>query len=139
MRMARIPDGAILVANPVSGAPGFQIGNVFVMAGVPSIARAMLEDIEPRLETGQVIKTAHVRGRGLREGDLAARLADIAKAHETLSIGSYPWYGGPTDSGVNIVVRGMDEAEINAAIEKVVALVREEGTEPDIHPLKDNT
>ncbi|MFC6198822.1 competence/damage-inducible protein A [Ponticaulis profundi] len=135
LRMARIPDSAKLVANPVSGAPGFQIDNVFVMAGVPSIARAMLEDIEPRLETGQVIKTAHVRGVGLREGDLAGALADIAEKHATLSIGSYPWYGSPTDSGVNIVVRGADEEEIQTAIVDVSALVRAQGVEPEVHDI----
>ena len=74
LRMARIPDGASLIANPVSKAPGFQLGNVFVMAGVPSITRGMLEDVPHRIEGGAVVRSVTVRGKGVREGDIAAGL-----------------------------------------------------------------
>lgn len=114
-RMARIPDGASLVANPVSGAPGFQIENVFVMAGVPSIARAMLEDIGPRLQGGAVVRSINLRLPGAREGDLAAALGSFSETHAELSFGSYPWYGGPNDNGVNIVIRGVSEAALENA------------------------
>ena len=130
MRMARIPDGASLVANPVSGAPGFQMENVFVMAGVPSISRAMLEDIGPRLEGGDVVRSANVRARGLREGDVADPLSELAKQHADVSIGSYPWYGSPEDSGVNIVVRGIDSAAIESALDDVEAMIASKGLTP---------
>lgn len=132
LRMARIPDGAKLVANPVSGAPGFQMENVFVMAGVPSIARAMLEDIGPRLQSGKVVLSGNLRCPGLREGDIADLLGALAKAFPGVSIGSYPWYGSVEDSGVNIVVRGLHESVINAALDAVFTLVSERNTEPEI-------
>ena len=85
-RMARIPDGAQLVENPVSGAPGFQMENVFTLAGVPQIARAMLEDIGPRLESGKVLLRLTVQGDGLREGDIAEPLGQLAEKNAHLSI-----------------------------------------------------
>lgn len=130
MRMARIPDSASLIKNPVSGAPGFQLGNVFVMAGVPSIARAMLEDVGPRLEGGEVIKSANLRAKGMREGDVAAYLSKVAEDHPDTSIGSYPWYGGPKDSGVNIVVRSADETALDAAMQAVAKMITDAGFEP---------
>lgn len=131
LRMARIPEGASLIANPVSGAPGFQMENVFVMAGVPSISRAMLEDVGPRLKSGIVVKSANVRAKGAREGDIAASLAEIAKDFEALSIGSYPWYLGAEDSGVNVVVRGSDETGIRDAVNRVCELFRSQGVSPE--------
>lgn len=130
MRMARIPEGAILIANPVSGAPGFQMDNVFVMAGVPSISRAMLEDVGPRLEGGTVVISGTVRAAGLREGDVAADLSMIAEAHPDVSVGSYPWYGGPTDSGVNLVVRGLDQVKIDALLAAIRDMVVSKGIKP---------
>ncbi len=90
LRMARIPDGAILVANPVSRAPGFQMGNVFVMAGVPSIMRGMLADIGPRLEGGAVVRSRTLRGRGLREGDIAAGLEALETGAPRSALGPIP-------------------------------------------------
>lgn len=130
MRMARIPDSASLIKNPVSGAPGFQLGNVFVMAGVPSIARAMLEDVGPRLEGGEVIKSAYLRAKGMREGDVAAYLSKVAEDHPDTSIGSYPWYGGPKDSGVNIVVRSANETALDDAMQAVAKMIADAGFEP---------
>lgn len=131
-RMARVPHGASLVANPVSGAPGFQTGNVFTLAGVPSIARAMLEDIGPRLETGAVVHKVTVRGKGLREGDLAEGLGAIAKEAPGVAIGSYPWYGAIDDHGVALVARSADAAALGAAQAKLEALTRSLGVEPEI-------
>ncbi len=116
LRMARIPDGASLIANPVTGAPGFQIENVFVMAGVPKICRGMLEDIAHRLEGGAVTHAVSVRLENAREGDLAEALGRIAEDHPDCSIGSYPWFeelpGGGLKRGVELVARGRDAAEL---------------------------
>jgi molybdenum cofactor synthesis domain-containing protein len=131
-RMARVPHGASLIANPVSGAPGFQTGNVFTLAGVPSIARAMLEDIGPRLETGAVVHKVTVRGKGLREGDIAEGLGAIAKEAPGVAIGSYPWYGAIDDHGVALVARSTDIAALGAAQAKLEALTRSLGVEPEI-------
>jgi len=126
-RMARIPDSASLIKNPVSTAPGFQIGNVFVMAGVPSIVRGMLEDVGWRLESGAVVQSATLRIKGAREGSLAEKLGEIAKAYPDLSVGSYPWYGSPEDTGVHIVIRGIDEALMEQAVTDASAMVSEAG------------
>src|SRR5919107_4329286 len=82
MRMARIPDGASLIENPISKAPGFRIGNVFVMAGVPSIMQAMLDNIAPTLETGARMVIETIDATGLAEGNYAEGLAAIAAVHE---------------------------------------------------------
>ena len=84
-RMARIPFGASLIRNPVSAAPGFQIENVFVLAGVPSIMQAMLEDVAPRLTRGQVIHTATITA-SIGEGTIAEPLARVQKEHPEVSI-----------------------------------------------------
>ena len=91
--MARVPEGGDLVKNPVQGPPGFKIGNVFVLAGVPSIMRGMLEDVGPRLRTGAVVISRTVRVEGAGEGVIAAPLEAVAKAHPDLSLGSYPFFG----------------------------------------------
>lgn len=130
-RMARIPDGASLVKNPVSGAPGFQMGNVFTLAGVPQIARAMLEDIGPRLETGQVLQRLTVQGAGLREGDIAEALGKLATEFKSLSIGSYPWFRTARDHGVNLVASGTDEQSITDIESHLHAIVRLGGAEPE--------
>jgi molybdenum cofactor synthesis domain-containing protein len=131
-RMARVPDGASLVANPVSGAPGFQTGNVFTLAGVPQIARAMLEDIGPRLQTGAVVHKVTVKGKGLREGDLAIRLGEIDAAAPSVSVGSYPWYLGPDNNGVSLVARSIDAAALETVRVQLVALSESLGVKPEI-------
>ena len=114
-RMARVPEGASLVKNPVSGAPGFQTGNVFTLAGVPSVARAMLEDIGHRLESGAVVHSVSVRGRGAMEGALADLLGALAKEQPDVSFGSYPWFKSRDDHGVTLVARGTDREDIERA------------------------
>ena len=125
-RMARIPDGASLIANSVSGAPGFQLGNVFVMAGVPMIMRAMLDDVAPRLARGAVVVSATVSAR-VAEGRIAGPLARIQAEHNTVSIGSYPFYR-EDGSGVQLVVRGRDAEAVEAAAAAIERVLEAEGT-----------
>jgi molybdenum cofactor synthesis domain-containing protein len=125
LRMARIPAGADLIVNKVSSAPGFRIGNVHVMAGVPSIMQAMLDEVAPTLKTGVKMLSETVRA-DLREGDIGTPLAAIAKAHPEVTIGSYPFVDdrGPNS---NIVVRSRDPdklAAAKAAIEDMLGSVR---------------
>jgi molybdenum cofactor synthesis domain-containing protein len=129
-RMARIPDGGVLIANPVSDAPGFQIGNVFVMAGVPRIMTAMLEDVAPRLRTGAVVHARTLRVVGVGEGTIARPLAEAAAANRDLSYGSYP-FGAGTDGeiGTNLVVRGRDAAQVDAALASLSVVLAAEGVE----------
>ncbi len=124
-RMARIPDGASLIRNSVSGAPGFQLGNVFVMAGVPMIMRAMLEDVEPRLKRGAVVVTATLSAR-IAEGRIAGPLAQIQTLHSSVAIGSYPFYR-EDGSGVQLVVRGRDPAAVEAAAGAIEQALEAEG------------
>ena len=130
LRMARIPDGASLIANPVSKAPGFQIGNVFVMAGVPSIMRGMLQDVAHRIQGGAVVATRTVRGKGVREGDIAAGLEKLEAAAPGVSFGSYPWFT-PDGYGLHLVARSADAAALARAGEDLKALIRACGAEPE--------
>ncbi len=118
-RMARVPVGGTLVKNPLQGPPGFQIGNVFVLAGVPMIMRGMMEDVVTRVRPGQVVISRTVRVEGAGEGAIAAPLETLAKAHPALSLGSYPFYG-PEGYGANLVIRGRDEAEVAATEDALV-------------------
>jgi molybdenum cofactor synthesis domain-containing protein len=118
-RMARVPEGGVLVRNPVNGPPGFQIGNVFVLAGVPQIMRGMLEDVGHRLEGGAVVVARTVRVDGSGEGMIAAPLEAVAKAHPDLSLGSYPFFSAE-GYGSNLVVRGRDPAEVDATVEELI-------------------
>ncbi len=121
-RMARIPQGGTLIANPVTDAPGFQIGNVFVMAGVPKIMTAMLEDVAHRLRHGAVVHARTVRVGGVGEGNIADLLTAAAKADRALSYGSYPFGAGTEgEVGTNLVVRGRDEAMVEGAVERLMA------------------
>ncbi|WP_075996525.1 competence/damage-inducible protein A [Salaquimonas pukyongi] len=116
-RMARIPEGAELIDNPVSIAPGFTIGNVHVMAGVPSIFQAMLDTISPALEGGARLISKSVEC-SFGEGDIGAPLAAVQQAHGETAIGSYPRFDGKSYS-TEIVIRGRDEAAVLSA-EKAV-------------------
>jgi molybdenum cofactor synthesis domain-containing protein len=122
MRMARLPQGARMIPNPVSKAPGFQIGNVHVMAGVPAIMQAMLQELAPGLARGVPMRSAAVTIRA-GEGDIAAGLGSIQKAHPTVVIGSYPF---EADDGfaAQIVVRSRDDQALAAALEEVRKLAQ---------------
>lgn len=126
MRMARIPKGAELVENAVSKAPGFWIGNVIVMAGVPSIMQAMLDAAAPRLRTGAKILSETIRG-DVREGDIGSELGAIAAAHPDVTIGSYPFFDDRTGPNTNVVLRSRDPARLAAAktaVEEMLARTR---------------
>lgn len=119
-RMARIPDGATLIENPVSIAPGFTIGNVHVMAGVPSVFQAMVASVIPTLTGGAPILSQTLRvDRG--EGDIAGPLGRIAEEFPDLSIGSYPFQQNGA-YGSNIVVRGSDGAQVDHAMARLAEL-----------------
>jgi molybdenum cofactor synthesis domain-containing protein len=119
LRMARIPDDAILIDNPVSAAPGFTLENVHVMAGVPSVFEAMVATVLPTLTGGAPLLSATMRiDRG--EGDIAGPLGQIAKDHPALSIGSYP-FQKDGKYGAHIVIRGSNQADIDAAMKKLEA------------------
>ena len=121
-RMARIPDGASLIKNPVSQAPGFQTRNVFTMAGVPSIMRGMLPDIEHRIKGGAKVYSRTVEAIGIGEGDAAAPLAELEKEYEGVSIGSYPFFNADL-RGVNFVARGRNETVLDAVEQKLQDLI----------------
>jgi molybdenum cofactor synthesis domain-containing protein len=126
MRMTRIPAGADLVLNKVSAAPGFWLGNVIVLAGVPSIMQAMLDGIAPKLATGVRMLSETVRADA-REGDFGTQLGEIAKAHPEVSIGSYPFFDEQRGPNTNVVVRARDPAKLAAAkveVETMLARVR---------------
>ncbi|MDE2474131.1 MAG: competence/damage-inducible protein A [Alphaproteobacteria bacterium] len=123
-RMARIPHGASLIRNAVSAAPGFQIENVFVMAGVPRIMEAMLDDIRPRLEPGVPVISRSLR-TNLPEGRIAASLESVQKAHPELRIGSYPFFAAPASgggSGTVLVVRGRNKMDVDLAAEEIIGI-----------------
>ncbi len=128
-RMARIPDGGTLVKNSASVAPGFQIGNVFVMAGVPMVMRAMMEEILPRLPRGAPVLSVTI-STALPEGAIAQGLADIQKAYPQTAIGSYPWYRDGT-FGAQLVVRSRDQAAVEAAARDIEALAVKLGATPE--------
>ena len=120
-RMARIPDGASLIKNPVSQAPGFQTHNVFTLAGVPGIMKGMLEDIGYRIKGGALVFSRTVPAVGIGEGDAAEPLANIERENTGISIGSYPYFG-IDGKGVNFVVRGRDETVLDN-VEKALKIL----------------
>jgi molybdenum cofactor synthesis domain-containing protein len=128
MRMARVPRGADLVANSVSKVPGFWIGNVIVMAGVPQIMHSMLDAAAPKLKTGRKMLSETIHA-GMREGDIGTPLAEIARAHKDVMIGSYPFSnGGLADT--NLVVRSRDPkalADAKTAVETMLERLRAHG------------
>ena len=122
MRMARIPHGATLIHNKVSRAPGFQLGNVFVMAGVPKIMQAMLDELAPRLTRGIPMQSRKIEFQG-GEGDVATPLGEIQSRHPQVTIGSYP-FESPTGYATNLVLRARDVPALEAAFTEVKALAQ---------------
>jgi molybdopterin-biosynthesis enzyme MoeA-like protein len=114
MRMTRIPRGADLVPNKVSGAPGFWIGNVITMAGVPSIMQAMLDEVAPRLRTGIHMVSETLRAN-VRESDIVAQLGEIAKANPGVAIGSHPFFDPEHGPNANVVLRASDAQKLQHA------------------------
>jgi molybdenum cofactor synthesis domain-containing protein len=128
MRMTRVPVGGELVLNKVSGAPGFRIGNVIVMAGIPSVMQSMLDYVTPSLKTGVRMLSETVRA-DCREGDIGTELGVIAKANPDVIIGSYPFQDENGKANTNVVVRSRDTqklAAVKAAVEAILVRVKAE-------------
>jgi molybdenum cofactor synthesis domain-containing protein len=117
MRMARAPDGATLIENTVSKAPGFRIGNVFVMAGVPKVMQAMMDTVSSQLARGVPMRSQTVTVLG-GEGDIATPLGEIQSRHPKVIIGSYP-FESQAGYSANLVLRSRDEAALLAALDEV--------------------
>jgi molybdenum cofactor synthesis domain-containing protein len=128
-RMARIPNGASLIRNTVSAAPGFQLENVFVLAGVPAIMRAMLDSLAPRLARGRVVVSITLAA-AVAEGAIAADLAAIQARHPDIAIGSYPVYRAD-GYGVQLVARGFDPAEVETVADEIAVMLRAAGANPE--------
>jgi molybdenum cofactor synthesis domain-containing protein len=124
LRMARIPEGAVLIENPISAAPGFSMENVHVMAGVPDIFQAMVASLLPCLTGGKPLLSQTLRiERG--EGTIAKPLSDLAQEFGDLSFGSYPFIQNGA-YGTNIVVRGSDGTRLDAAMSRLALIAAAE-------------
>ncbi|MEJ7777446.1 MAG: molybdopterin-binding protein [Sphingomicrobium sp.] len=128
LRMARVPEGAELIPNPTSGAPGVQIGNVFILAGVPHIAARMLEAVTGKLEGGKPMVSATVSANA-PESEVAELLGRVQDEHPGVAIGSYPFYRDGR-FGADFVVRSEDEALVDACAEALAERLRKAGFEP---------
>ncbi len=122
MRMARLPAGAELVLNKISAAPGFRIGNVIVMAGIPQVMQAMLEYVTPQLKTGAKMLSETVRA-DCREGDIGTELGAVAAAHPGVAIGSYPFMDEKRAANAHVVLRSRDPQKLAAAKAAVEAML----------------
>ena len=126
LRMTRIPKGADLILNKVSGAPGFWIGNVIVMAGVPSIMQAMLDEVAPKLKIDVRTLSETLRA-DVREGDIGMQLGEIAEANPEVAIGSYPFFDPQHGPNTNVVLRARDAQKLalaKRAVEDMLERVR---------------
>jgi len=129
MRMARVPEGSTLIDNPTGGPQGFQIGNVYVMAGVPMVMQAMVSTLtKQRLGGGDPVRSRSV-GAYLSEGQVAVPLGEIQDRHPDVDLGSYPFYR-QEGYGTNLVMRGTDEKELDEMLEEVRQMIIGFGAEP---------
>lgn len=128
-KMAMIPEGASLINNPVSGAPGFQIENVFVMAGVPRIMQAMFDDVKTRLKKGKPVLSNTI-ACSLSESAIAEPLERLQKKYPAVSIGSYPHFRGGI-LGLSLVLRSTDNDTVRAATNEVIEMINRLGGEPN--------
>jgi molybdenum cofactor synthesis domain-containing protein len=133
MRMATFPVGAELISNPVSAAPGYRIGNVFVLAGIPVVMQSMYDSLQHMLHGGTPVKSRAVR-ISLGEGTIAQGLSDVQARYPDVEIGSYP-SARAGRLGVSLVFRSTDPARIAPAVDEVKALVRALGDTPEDEPL----
>jgi len=129
LRMATFPLGAELIANPVSAAPGYRIGNVYVLAGIPVVMQAMFDSMKHLLRGGAPVRSRAIR-ISLGEGTIAQGLAEVQARYPDVDIGSYPSARGGR-LGVSLVFRATDTARIDPAVDEVKALVRALGDEPE--------
>jgi len=128
LRMANTPEGAELIRNPVSAAPGYRIGNVYVLAGVPKIMQSMFEGLASGLNHGAPIQSRTV-GANIGEGAIAKGLGELQAAYPDLDIGSYPFFRQGR-YGASFVLKGTDRARIDAAAILLHELIRRLGAEP---------
>jgi molybdenum cofactor synthesis domain-containing protein len=128
LRMARVPEGAELIANPTSGAPGIRIGNIFILAGVPHIAAAMLEGLEGLLEGGRPLLSRTI-GCRVPESEVADLLRETERAHAGCQIGSYPFFRDGR-YGANFVIRSADEDALAGCEADLIARLQAAGREP---------
>ncbi len=128
-RMALMPENVRLIQNSVSRVPSFQIENVFVLAGMPSVMKAMLADVLPRLKKGIPFCSNSVK-TNLHEGVIGNALAHIQDQYPTISIGSYPFYNSTTDVGTTLVAKGKDTQALTRATEAILTMVYEFGGTP---------
>ena len=129
-RMATLPRGAVPIENSVSIAPGFSIGNVHVMAGVPRIMRAMFDALEPRLGSYRPVCSTALHAEGLHEGTLAAGLERIQARFPQLDVGSYPFERPNGRGGVALVAKGTDDGALAGAHDAIARLIAELGWMP---------
>jgi len=125
LKMAHVPAGARLLENPLSRAPGFHLGNVFVLPGIPSILQAMLEYARPFLRGGEPMQSRTVRAM-IRESAIAHEVAEVQRAHSEVQVGSYPFFEDGRH-GVALVVRAVDTTAVDAAVADLQAMLRERG------------
>lgn len=129
LRMARVPEGSTLIDNPTGGPAGFQIENVYVLAGVPMVMQAMVSTLtKERLGGGEPVRSRSV-GAFLGESAIANDLSAIQDEHPNIDLGSYPFYR-QDGYGTNLVMRGTDEAELEVMLKKVEAMIVNLGAEP---------
>jgi molybdenum cofactor synthesis domain-containing protein len=128
LRMARVPEGAELIANPTSGAPGIRVGNIFIMAGVPHITASMLQGLSGKLEGGRPVVSVSV-GAHAAESEVADLLRETEAGHEGVTIGSYP-FSSARGYGANFVVRSQDGEAARRCAEALAKGLRQAGFEP---------
>lgn len=125
LRMARVPDGADLIPNRMSGAPGIRIGNMFILAGVPHITAGMLDALTGKLEGGRPLVSVQIGGM-VPESEVAELLRETERMHEGVSIGSYPFFREGR-VGANFVIRSEDEAKAQAVADLLIASMESAG------------
>lgn len=128
LRMARVPVGGDVIKNAVSWAPGLRMGNVYVMAGIPTVMQAMFEELAPTLERGRPLMSRTVKAF-IGEGDLAQALEAIQSRYRNVAIGSYPFQEDGR-FGANLVARSKDEAALDAAEREIAEMVARIGPRP---------
>ena len=127
LRMARVPDGAELIENRLSGAPGIRVGNIFILAGVPHIATLMLDSLSGTLEGGRPLLSRTI-GCWVPESEVAELLAATEKAHEGCQIGSYPFFKDGR-GGANFVIRSTSQEALDCCFNDLAQRLEADGRE----------
>ena len=138
LRMANTPEHADLIDNPISTAPGFRVENVFVMAGVPKIMQAMLDNVKGQLKGGKPVLSRAVHCN-LGEGTIAAGLGAIQEKYPEVDVGSYPRFGSGNGFRVSLVMRHTDAKVLENVVTEVCQLIQGLGGEPRLDPNEQNS